>query len=119
MEENSERVLTTEKVNQDYKTRAPKFDEKVDAGDTEDLVAWYQKRKPITVLISDFFNCTMLVLCDCKVLVLGNLYYAELYFHCTMAFCKPPFVLCLLYYEKTKPYMIEFCTMQKFRILSY
>ena len=49
MEDNSERVKTTEEVNNDYKTRAPKFDEKVDAGDTEDLVAWFQKRKPITV----------------------------------------------------------------------
>ena len=51
MEDTSERVQTTEEVNNDYKKRAPKFDEKVDAGDTQDLVAWFQKRKPITVFL--------------------------------------------------------------------
>ena len=49
MERDSEPVLTTQQVNEDYKTRAPKFDEKIDAGATEDLVAWFQKRKPMTV----------------------------------------------------------------------
>ena len=58
METESEPVKTTIKVHSEYKTRAPKFVEKIDAGDTEDLVAWFQKRKPITVK----FNCTMFVL---------------------------------------------------------
>ena len=40
---------TTDKVNAEYKSRAPKFHEKIDAGDTEDMVAFSRKRKPFTV----------------------------------------------------------------------
>ena len=40
---------TTAEVNAEYKSRAPKFHEKIDAGDTEDMVAFSRKRKPFTV----------------------------------------------------------------------
>ena len=42
-------IPTTEEVNANYKTRAPKFDEKIHQGDTEDWVALSAKRKPLTV----------------------------------------------------------------------
>ena len=39
---------TTGELNAEYKSRAPKFHEKIDAGDTEDMVAFTRKRKPFT-----------------------------------------------------------------------
>ena len=40
---------TTGEVNAEYKSRAPKFHEKIDAGDTKDMVAFIRKRKLFTV----------------------------------------------------------------------
>ena len=40
---------TTAEVNAEYKSRAPKFHEKIDASDTEDMVAFSRRRKPFTV----------------------------------------------------------------------
>ena len=52
MQVESDVVKTTEEVNDCYKIRAPKFEEKIDAGDTEDLVALCHKRKPFAVNFS-------------------------------------------------------------------
>ena len=40
---------TTGEVNAEYKSQAPKFHEKIDASDTEDMVAFSRRRKPFTV----------------------------------------------------------------------
>ena len=76
-----DQVKTTEEVNADYKTRAPKFDEKIHQDDTEDWVAWSARRKPLTVglppililfqmgfmtqyaVYASYKCCTVLVLC--------------------------------------------------------
>ena len=100
MDTELEPVKTTIEIHNEYKTQAPKFDEKIDAGDTEDLVAWYQQRKPITV---KKFNCTMfvlwhtIVLCIHLIITLHDgklLYYAQL--RCSRVFCTMLFVLCSL-----------------------
>ena len=52
MENESDVIKTTHEVNECYKSRAPKFEEKIDAGDTEDLVALCHKRKPFAVRFS-------------------------------------------------------------------
>ena len=53
MEENNNVAVkqerTTGEVNAEYKSQAPKFHEKIDTGDTEDMVAFTRKRKPFTV----------------------------------------------------------------------
>ena len=53
MEENNNVAVkqerTTGEVNAEYKSQAPKFHEKIDAGDTEDMVAFTRKRKPFIV----------------------------------------------------------------------
>ena len=55
MQGESDHVRTTEEVNESYKTRAPKFEEKIDAGDTEDLVALCHRRKPFAVNFQTHF----------------------------------------------------------------
>ena len=53
MEENNNVAVkqerTTGEVNAEYKSRTPKFHEKIDTGDTEDMVAFTRKKKPFTV----------------------------------------------------------------------
>ena len=64
MQGESDVVWTTEEVNESYKTRAPKFEEKIDTGDTEDLVALCHRRKPFAVNFSDtFLIFNFIVLC--------------------------------------------------------
>ena len=108
-----ERVKTTEEVNAEYKTRAPKFDEKIHFGDTEDWVALSAKRKPFTVCIPPkriflqnhsgvyklFMHCTNVVLC--------------LYYDCTMP-CEYFVVMYLLYYA-IQQYVV-LCTLFSFML---
>ena len=47
-----DQIKTTQEVNAEYKSRAPKFDEKIHLGDTEDWVALSAKRKPFTVSLA-------------------------------------------------------------------
>ena len=44
-----ENVPTTANIHAQYKTKAPKFEEKTSISDTEDLLALCQKRKAFTV----------------------------------------------------------------------
>ena len=50
-------VLTSHEVNMQYKSRAPKFDEKISVSDTQDLVGYCRRRKPLVVnfLISLYY----------------------------------------------------------------
>ena len=83
MENESDVVKTTHEVNECYKSCAPKFEEKIDTGDTEDLVALCHKRKPFVVRFSIAQrHLHFIVLC---------LYYA-----CTMIDTKLFTVLCHL-----------------------
>ena len=52
MENESDVVKTTHEVNECYKSHVPKFEEKIDAGDTQDLVALCHKHKPFAVRFS-------------------------------------------------------------------
>ena len=52
MENESDVIKTTHEVNECYKSHVPKFEEKIDTGDTEDLVALCHKRKPFPVRFS-------------------------------------------------------------------
>ena len=60
MEENNNVAVkqerTTAEVNAEYKSRAPKFHEKIDPGDTEDMVAFTRKRKPLTVSLKVIYR---------------------------------------------------------------
>ena len=44
-------VPTTADIHAQYKSKAPKFDEKISITDTEDLLALCQKRKAFTVTL--------------------------------------------------------------------
>ena len=50
MNQESDIVKTMHEVNGCYKSHAPKFEEKFDTGDTEDLVALCHRRKPFAVI---------------------------------------------------------------------
>ena len=95
MQVKSDIVRTTQEVNESYKSHAPKFEEKIDAGDTEDLVALCHRLKPFAVNFSHtLINLNFIVLC---------LYYA-----CTMTERKHVIVLCHL-----RNAVIDVCTMPK------
>ena len=64
MQVDSDIVRTTQEVNDSYKSCAPKFEEEIDAGDTEDLVALCHRRKPFAVKFSHtLINLDFIVLC--------------------------------------------------------
>ena len=60
MEENNnvavKQECTTAEVNAEYKSRAPKFHEKINTGDTEDMVAFTRERKPLTVSLKVIYQ---------------------------------------------------------------
>ena len=78
---------TTEEVNAEYKSRAPKFDEKIHQGDTEDWLALSAKRKPFTVGLPPNF----IILSDPSEAV------EMLYFIYALYNCCTVLVLCLYY----------------------
>ena len=95
MQVESDVVRTTQEVNESYKSLVPKFEEKIDVGDTEYLVALCHRCKPFVVNFSHtLINLDFIVLC---------LYYAS-----TMTERKHVIVLCHL-----RNAVIDVCTMPK------
>ena len=55
-------VLTTADIHAQYKTKAPKFEEKISVSDTEDLLALCQKHKAFTVTFYNLYYVLYYVL---------------------------------------------------------